>query len=157
MSTRAEGFGYIGLSRSLDDFYHERIVAASTVFGLNEVGKYYNEEIDENKLKDYIQKVKDYNQNVVTYWAHNSKELYNKFIQLMKDESLSTDKYPVVLVEGSLNTNDLKPTDVDLNNNKGNYHIRGYDVSFNNEDSEYYKDNYYAQTISPYEEVLMYI
>lgn len=155
MSTRAEGFGYIGLNKNLDEFYIQRIVADSSIFGQKEVGILSQETISENELLKYIHNIKDYGQNVVTYWRHTDYTLYDKFIQLMKDNSLSTENYPVVLLEGSLYLNDLQT--VNLANNKGNYHIRGYDTSFDNEDSQYYLNNYLADSITPYEEVFMYI
>lgn len=156
MSTRTEGAGYIGLDRKLDDFYVERIFNASNIFGQKEIGRYYHKNVDENTLTEYIKVIKNYNKKVVTYWAHNSNTLYNTFIRLMKTESLTTENYPVVLLEGSLTLDELKAPDVDLINNKGNYHIRGYDKSFNNEDSNYYNSNYYSTQISPYEEVFVY-
>lgn len=156
MSTRTEGVGYIGLDRKLDDFYVERIFNASNIFGQTEIGKYYHTTVDENTLKEYIQNIKSYGKKVVTYWSHNSNSLYKAFIELMKKESLTTDKYPIVLLEGSLTSDELKSANVDPAKNQGNYQISGYDISFSNEDSDYYKDNYYSLAISPYEEVFVY-
>lgn len=155
MSTRADGFGYIGLNKKLDEFYIQRIIADSNIYGVKEISILSQETINENSLLKYIQNIKDYGKNVVTYWRHTNYTLYNKFIQLMHDNTLCTDNYPVILLEGSLNLDDL--LSIDLTNNKGNYHIRGYDLSFDNEDSVYYKNHYYADSISPYEEVFMYI
>lgn len=158
ISTRGiEGVGFIGDNRTIDEFYQVRVIKASYYFGQSEIGSYCQKTLTEDILNAYIKKIVDFKGKVVTYWSSQNYDMYDKFLELKDTAKLSNDDYPVILLDGAF----AGPPIFGLTkNNTGNYHMRGYDSTFDNVENEKFK-NYTngraINTIIAYDEVYSYI
>lgn len=144
-------------NEDLVDYYMERIIHLVDMYHFNIVYD-KTDGFDTSDIPEYITKLKEYNDGVVTLLLHKKLDVITQLLTDKAADSLTAaTNYRLIYLEGSIELHDLVGGSYSsiASANEGNYYITGFDYS--KTDTDYYLHYYHnTDSIDPYKESLMY-